>query len=646
MFLKKTMICLPLVLWSSMALAQGWTWWIPEQLNPFNPRPGREEQDRSNMKVDCSRVDEFVKEKDFVVDGQTITRKDVTDEKYVRCLQQPSAPWVVKQTEWSAEHERGFSAFVQRLGSRSTCTTVDTCMVSEKANPFMTDEDLEAFHYSDCADFPAYLRAYYAYKHNLPFSYLSGLGQRKSLEPVADLNGEPNKKEDFRYTKEGNLPHARTPTDRKVVDLRDRDFFKWTSRLVDVYHSGMLRMSKWEQGEDQGSAPDFYSPNINRDSIRPGSVVYDSNGHVAIIYDITSEGEIKLIQASPGGSVSRSTLDRTFGMDGPKSGSGFKNWRPFKITNEKRNANGDIVSGKYTFAKDEEIPDFSMEQYYGHDQAELFASGKYDGSKVRYIVDGWPFTKAEFMRFARVRFMPKGVKMSPVREVETALNNICAAAVEKRMDYVQSATTKGIAKKSAPRVYPENIYGSAGEWENFSSPGGDARLKQMVIYLKSDIRYYWKLVKENQQVGFLEYSGGDLKTDLERAFHRRNYACRIAYRNSAGQTIELTLADLLGRMSLLSFDPYHCIEKRWGARTMTESKSCKDGEEKNEWYRTTQFLRNITSRPSGLNTNKTLREMQDFVDGQVEVTVPSLGKISTKDTSGTYDVLKVIRNLN
>lgn len=637
----KHLAVLPLVLWSSMAMAQGWTWWIPEQLNPFNPRQGREEQDRSNMKVDCSRLDEFVKEKEFVVDGKTVIRKDVTDEKYVHCLQQPSAPWTVNQTEWSPEHERGFSEFVRRLGTASTCTTVDTCMVSEKANPFLSDEDVEAFHYSDCADFPAYLRAYYAYKHHLPFSYLSGLGQRKAAEPAPAVNGEPAKAEDYRYTREGNLPHART-----TVLGKSTDFFKWSSRLVDVYHSGMLRMSKWEQGKDQPVAPDFYSPNVSRDSIRPGSVVYDSNGHVAIIYDITENGEIKLIQASPGGHVSRSILDSTFDMDGPKSGSGFKNWRPFKVVSEKRNANGDIISGKFSFAKDEEISDFSMEQYYGHEQADLLASGKYRGSMVRYIVDGFPFKKEEFIRFVRIRFLGQGVKMNLVREVESSLKSICTAAIERRMDYVAGATAKGIAQKPAPSVYPENIYGSSGEWENFSSPGGDARLRRMVTDLNGDIQYYWKLVKDRQRISFFEYSGGDLRADFERAFHRRNYACRIAYRNSAGQTIELTLADLLGRMALLSFDPYHCIERRWGARTATESKSCKDSEDKAEWYRVTQFLRNITSRPSDLRTNKTLREMQDFVEGKAEIAVSGIGKVSTKDTSGTYDVLKVIRNLN
>jgi len=638
-------------------LAQQWRWWIPEALNPFS-RPPREEQDRSNEKVDCNRLNEFVVEETMVVDGVKMTRRVVKNESYVRCLQQPEAPWVVKHTQWSPQHEKQFEEFVRRLGS-SDCKSVDTCMVSKKANPYLSQEDIAAFHYSDCADFPVYIRAYFAYKNNLPFSYLSGIGQRASEKPTEDMLGEDGlpKKTDYRYTPDGNLPHARTSILTKgKTRCSSKDFFKWSNCLVDVYHTGMARMSSWDQGKDQPVAPDYYSPRITRDSIRPGTVVYDPNGHIAVVYNVAEDGEISLIMASPGGDVKRSAMSRTYVMDGPKSGSGFKNWRPFRVVSldqsgreqsVRRNSQGEITDGRFVFAKDEEIPDFSMEQYYGHgDLKEVLADGKYQGGKVKYLMDKYEFTKREFLRFARVRLMAQGTKMSPVRETEKALMEVCRE-FESRADAVNKAVAHGISQKPTPTIYPENIYGAQGEWENYSTPGRDARIRQMIVYLKSDLRYFSKVVKEMKEspISFLEYKGSNFREDLMKAYHRINYACQIRYTNTQNKIVDLTLTDLLNRLALISFDPYQCIEKRWGAVSSTENSSCGNDATKNDWYNVTQFLRNINSRPANLKTNKSLADFKSWVGGSSQLEWSKGQSISTRNTSSEYDVLKVIQGL-
>lgn len=620
----------------------------PQEQLPID-RPRRIEQDRSKEQVNCSNLSKFVTKETVVVDGVRMTRPVVKNESYVRCLKQPRSPWIVKHTEWSPEHELGFQKFIERMGS-SDCKTVDTCMASAKANPLISEEDIAAFHYSDCADFPVYLRAYYAYKNNLPFSYLSGVGQRKSEKEIAPVFGDDGrpKPTDYRYTPDGNLPHARTSVFVKgQTRCATNDFFTWSNCLVEVYHTGMARMSKWEPSSIQPVAPDYYSPRIDRGSIKPGTVVYNADGHIAIVYKVDLDGQIFLISASPGGHVGRSKMNRTWIIYGPKSGSGFKNWRPFKVVNPRYDKNGNITNGQFVFAKDEEIQDFSMEQYYGHKNLDrVLVDGKYSGDEVRFSIYGTEFKKIEFLRYVQARLMESGRRLNPVREFERSLGDICIE-FQGRSELVKKAAAHGISAKRTPERYPENIFGSSGEWENYSTPSRDTRIRQMIYFLKNDLIYYAKTIQElaGRRDGILDYTGTNLKLDLQKALHRANFSCQLQYKASDGVIVELTLQDLISRAARMSFDPYQCVENRWGASTAAEQKSCSNDSEKNRWHRATQFLRNIYSRPSALKTGKTLPEFEAWVKGVSRVNVGNGESLPSADTSSEYDLLKAISEL-
>jgi hypothetical protein len=56
--------------------------------------------------------------------------------------------------------------------------------------------------------------------------------------------------------------------------------------------------------------------------------------------------------------------------------------------------------------------------------------------------------------------------------------------------------------------------------------------------------------------------------------------------------VTLELGDVASRLFALDFDPYHCIERRWGATNPEELASCKDSELKTRWYKAEQVLRN------------------------------------------------------
>jgi hypothetical protein len=54
--------------------------------------------------------------------------------------------------------------------------------------------------------------------------------------------------------------------------------------------------------------------------------------------------------------------------------------------------------------------------------------------------------------------------------------------------------------------------------------------------------------------------------------------------------VSLNLEQIRQRLFDLSFDPYHCVEARWGA-SGSELASCPDNEIKRLWYQREKWLR-------------------------------------------------------
>jgi hypothetical protein len=288
-----------------------------------------------------------------------------------------------------------------------------------------------------------------------------------------------------------------------------------------------------------------------------------------------------------------------------------------------------------------------MEQYYGHKNLDkVLVDGRYVGSQVRYSIAGSEFQKVEFLRFVRARLIEPGRRLNPVQEFEKSLGDICKD-FQNRADSVKNSIAHGIHEKENPLKYPPNIFGSTGDWETYSTPSRDVRIRQAIYFLKNDLIYYFQTLQApgGDRDRILEYRGTNIKLDLQRALHRANFACQFQYRSSGGTIVELTLQDLIARAARLSFDPYQCIENRWGANTEAELKSCNNTDEKNRWHRATQFLRNMYSRPSALKTDKTLEEFEEWVRGVARVNIGNGESLPVVDTSSAYDLLKAIEEL-
>jgi hypothetical protein len=76
------------------------------------------------------------------------------------------------------------------------------------------------------------------------------------------------------------------------------------------------------------------------------------------------------------------------------------------------------------------------------------------------------------------------------------------------------------------------------------------------------------------------YDGQFLKQDLLAVYDRDSKACTITYLSSDKRPVPLTFDDISHRLFAMSFDPYNCVELRWG----NDGPACPDQAGKRRWY--------------------------------------------------------------
>ena len=631
-------------LWSAQKYENDPFFGDDEDGDPAAHSGGRTDQDNSQDPAKSNNPAIFCKtlaKKDFIVDGQKVPRWNVNNEKFLQCLpKQPNTPWVVMKDQWGDEDEQNWQKFVKGIG-QSTCATLDSCLISS-ANPYRDQMDTDATQFADCADFPMYLRTYFAYKNKLPMSMIlsyspSGItfDQTQAIEVRRQKAMETDKLEEFekqikdiRYSINGNRPQDRYSIPQ--ADGARRTFFQ----AVDIIHnrvsSGTYRMFR----TDSSILPDFYSPSINRDSIKVGTVLYKPTGHLAIVYDVTPDGDVRYVEAHPDNSVNRGTFDREYMQSNPFHGGGFKSWRPFKVVDTKsgphgeelpakRNADGSIAGGKLKFLKDEEIADYSAEQYYGNQP-----SKDWDWKKGKFIVKG---RDVNYFDFIRSRLTKGDFQVDPVVRFRKDLSNLCID-LQTRAASVQKALDNKVQNQQHPANLPNNIYGASGDWEAYSTPGRDLLLRSRTLNMIEDTKDY--MAKWQGKDPFFVYGGTNLKKDLIQIYNEVDAACRISYNDSQGQEVRMSLSTALGRLSRMSFDPYMCVERRWGAKSDAELRKCTDSSDKAAWYESTQFLRNQVVRDPTEVMGYSLEDARRISQEQ-----------DVKDLSSRFNILKALQGL-
>jgi hypothetical protein len=493
------------------------------------------------------------------------------------------AEWRITKTEWSAADEQGFRDFIKGLG-HSHCNTTAGCL-RDPANPYR-GSDPASFHFiSDCADLPYMLRAYYAWKNGLPFAYVDSVeGGRGSR--------------DIRYTR-GNKPESR----HDVVDNGDGINGPQTlDTMRDAVSSATYRT---DAAQAEGVMPDFYPPKLDPGSIKPGTAIYDVNGHVALVYDIDEDGRIYYMDAHPDHTLSRSVYGAQFGQSRVALGGGFKNWRPIKLVGAVRGRDGAFKGGHIVAASNAQLADFSLEQYAGN-----VAGTAGDGANAQFAYNNVPLGFFEYVRVA-----VSGGKMTynPVYELRATMRTLCND-MEDRAQFVAMATREGIVHKAQPRNLPDNIYATDDdEWEIYSTPSRDARLKTAFAAFYQDLSKMIDMYQARDPR--ITYDGLDMKADLKAMYAQEAAACHITYTNSVGRDVTLDFPAMAARLFTMDFDPYHCVELRWGASDPAELASCVDDSNKRRWYAAEQRLRNQPDRTYDQPMGFSLADLEQGVHG-------------------------------
>jgi hypothetical protein len=492
------------------------------------------------------------------------------------------AGWRILRTTWTARDEAGYEEFVRRIGE-SSCKTMHDCLTSPAANPLYHATNPEgAVFYADCADLPYMLRGYYAWKNGLPFSYST------AVKPLGRTR-------DIRYTARGNRVIAR----RDIVGASSAPLA--LAKMVGTISSAHYRYPPKTKGP---LLPDHYPVKITPASIKPGTIIYDANGHVAVVYKVTPEGRIHYIDTHPDNSVSRSVYGKAFARASPAMGAGFKRWRPQNLVGATKQPDGRYVGGHIVLDEDDKIPDWSDEQFYGTE-----TNPRKAWRAAKFVFKGQALG---FHDFVRKRLAKAGFKYDPILETRTMVRSLCND-LKYRVDAVDLAIRAGIHLRPQPDRLPSNIYGADGDWEFYSTPSRDARLKTAFKELRDEIARFLDL--EAQDGEDLAYSGENLRRDLRHIYSKETQACTITYQRSDGSKQTLSFEEIKERLFKLSFDPYHCVERRWGADQAEELAMCSDGRRKQLWYAAEQRLRNQLDRTYDVVMGFSLSELERKVPG-------------------------------
>jgi formylglycine-generating enzyme required for sulfatase activity len=484
--------------------------------------------------------------------------------------------YVIRSDRWTEADEREYSQFIQAIG-RSGCNTVDACLKGA-GNPFRNSDPPGARFYSDCAQLPYVLRAYFAWKRGLPFSYESGISPRGSTT-------------DIRYSQSGNQVTGRTD-----VTTGSTDGYKLLHAVIAAISTASFRI---HPALEHPRESDFYSPAIRVGSIVPGTVIYDPDGHVATVYEVQHDGRIEYMDGHPDNSVTRGTYDLRFVRAPPAVGAGFKNWRPSRLEGYTR-GDGALVGGHIVLASNVDIPNYSDEQFYGNGPR----AGDAEWANSTFTLNG---ERLDYYDYVRAMMAGGTLEMHPVSELTDMIQEKCTD-LQDRATAVALAIAAGIQNRPEPPRLPRNIYGTSGDWENYSTPSRDARLKTAFKELRDNVVRFINMYRTGNH--HLVYDGDDLVGDLLAVYDRETAKCYVSYTRTDGSNISLPYEEVRRRLFKLSFDPYQCVERRWGATDAAELSPCPDGPEKQAWYEAEQNLRNQIDRTYDARMDFTLAELQ------------------------------------
>lgn len=442
----------------------------------------------------------------------------------------PDAPAWSTTRAWSPSVENFYAAFIEQLfrdplDEDATWSRLQEVVDDPERNLLydyrLPGEDARLSLKPDCADLPYFLRAYFAWKLGLPFTYRTctrgGRATPPTCEPIVFSNLDP------------------------VEAATDVGAFRKFSRMMGgVVHSSSPRTLP----EDENT--DFYPVRLRRTALRPGTVFADPYGHVLVVarwkpQGVTDYGVLIGADAQPDGTVGRRRFWRGSFLFTPETelvGAGFKGWRPV------------------VFDPDTQALTLSTNDELGSVGARAWSRRQYDG------------TADDF--YSAVEGMINPRPLDPAG-MQRSLVDALAESVERRLNSVDNGESfmkeHGYATIDMPRG--RSLFLTSGPWEDYSTPSRDMRL---LISIDAVTGFPDQVAAHPARFGVdpekAEATAAEVRSVLATELADRSFV----YTRSNGTPFTLTLADLIARADALevAYNPNDCAEVRWGAKEGTE----------------------------------------------------------------------------
>ena len=243
-------------------------------------------------------------------------------------------------------------------------------------------------------------------------------------------------------------------------------------------------------------------------------------------------------------------------------------------------------------ARNDQIGDYSLVQYAGTDVDGGFS---YNGAPLGYY------------EYARAAISGGRTDFNPVFELTTTMAALCND-LEDRRQAVDQAVANGIAARLHPSAIPADIYSSDdGVWESYATPARDTRLRAGFVQFHRDLAAM--IGQWLQRDPRIVYDGQFLQRDLMAAYQRQSRACAITFLASDKTPVTLSFDDIAHRLFALSFDPYNCVELRWGG----DSAACPDQSGKRRYYAAEDAARHLIDRDTGETAGPGDVDIQDLI---------------------------------
>jgi hypothetical protein len=413
------------------------------------------------------------------------------------------------------------------------------------SNPQLAIGIIQSMHNMiDCGKFTAFMPAYYAYRRALPWmtTYVASGGGNVRTAPSNTPSGAAS-------SFESGSPGA---------------FFM---EAVGGFSSGNYRVNINGQNSQMS---DTVPVAITREFLMPGCINY-TDGHCLFLARVDKYGELHFLNCSTTDSRDIFTYNGMNTVAGitPRGSDVGNEWHccyqgvrvlryPLAVTN----ASGEVI--RVRRRTDDEMKEFgfSTEEY------ELIQ----EITTTQHITVG-DLKPQGFHDLIRLR-MKTVDRISPLQFLEEYANGILEAYKFREM-FIEEAWQE--VRQNGPIVYPENVHNenifeAKGRWETWSSPSSDVDRRNKYFYLADwfDYAVRWFEMKPS----FIDLAGLEkyniqsqaqlaqaLTDEKNRVFAQKS----MAYKNSKGQMIPLTLTEIEKRLYDLSFDPNHPPELRWGA---------------------------------------------------------------------------------